>query len=97
MVKYKLTWVPSASPWATTQTVKGTVNGSAQTFLAGAPLSVVEVEVLLLEDDVVDWLVTTVGENSLSADSVHDSFTAANLSVPEPATGLGHAFVEFVP
>lgn len=97
MVKYKLTWVPSPSPWATSQTVKGTVNGSAQTFLASAPLSVVELDVTFTESDVVDWFVSSVGENGLSADSVHDSFTASNLSVPAPATGLGHQFVEFVP
>lgn len=97
MVKYKLSWVPSVSPWAVSQVVKGTVGGSATTFASDLALSVNNVEVTLAEGSAVDWIVVTVGENGLTADSAHDTFTAANMSVPDPATGLSHEFVSYVP
>ena len=96
MVKYKLSWIQSVSPFSATQNIKGTVNGIATAFGSMA-MNLGELLVTFAEGDNVDWYVETVGENAKTTNSTHDTFIATNEMAPAPATGLGHIFVEYIP
>lgn len=97
MVKYKLMWVPSVSPFATIQNIKATINGASVVLASSIALGTFEIAHIFAEGDTVDWYVETVGDNGKTANSLHDSFIALNESTPLAASGLTRLFIEYLP
>lgn len=99
---YKLGWAPSVDARATQQNVLASLAGAPAVALNPTVLdnTVAELQFDFDSNTVVEWYIQTLNaDGSLTATSVHATFTAVDQTPPQPltpATALTEVFVAHV-